>query len=175
MGFGHRVYKNFDPRATIIKAACDKLLAKRNIDDPIFDIAKQLEEVALKDEYFIERKLYPNVDFYSGVIYRAIGIPVQMFTVLFAMGRLPGWIAHWMEMHQNTNTKICRPRQIYVGAPKREFVPMDKRQVVTEGASRKDPCRPVLDSTPERLSRAVRLRRSSSPLTSNPQCASPSA
>ena len=128
MGFGHRVYKNYDPRATIIKAACDKLLAKRNINDPIFDIAKQLEEVALNDAYFIERKLYPNVDFYSGVIYRAIGIPVPMFTVLFAMGRLPGWIAHWLEMHQNTNTKICRPRQIYVGPPKRDFVPMDKRR-----------------------------------------------
>jgi citrate synthase len=128
MGFGHRVYKNFDPRATIIKSACDKLLAKRNINDPIFDVAKQLEEVALKDEYFVERKLYPNVDFYSGVIYRAIGIPVPMFTVLFAMGRLPGWISHWLEMHQNKNTKICRPRQIYVGAPKRGFVPMDKRR-----------------------------------------------
>jgi citrate synthase len=127
MGFGHRVYKNFDPRATIIKAACDKLLAKRHINDPIFEVAKQLEEVALKDQYFIERKLYPTVDFYSGVIYRAIGIPVQMFTVLFAMGRLPGWIAHWLEMHQNQNTKICRPRQIYVGETKRDFVPMDKR------------------------------------------------
>jgi citrate synthase len=128
MGFGHRVYKNFDPRATIIKSACDKLLAKRHINDPIFDVAKQLEEVALKDEYFIERKLYPNVDFYSGVIYRAIGIPVPMFTVLFAMGRLPGWIAHWLEMHQNKSTKICRPRQIYIGPPKRDFLPMDKRR-----------------------------------------------
>jgi citrate synthase len=127
MGFGHRVYKNYDPRATIIKAACDKLLAKRHINDPIFDIAKQLEEVALNDPYFVERKLYPNVDFYSGVIYRAIGIPVPMFTVLFAMGRLPGWIAHWLEMHQNPNTRICRPRQIYTGAEKRPFVPIDKR------------------------------------------------
>src|SRR5256714_12218352 len=128
MGFGHRVYKSFDPRATIIKTACDKLLAKRHISDPIFDIAKQLEDVALHDEYFIERKLYPNVDFYSGVIYRAIGIPVPMFTVLFAMGRLPGWISHWLEMHQNPNTRICRPRQVYVGANKRDYVPMDKRR-----------------------------------------------
>ena len=109
MGFGHRVYKNFDPRATIIKAACDKLLAKRHINDPIFDIAKQLEEVALNDPYFIERKLYPNVDFYSGVIYRAIGIPVQMFTVLFAMGRLPGWIAHWLEMHTQPDQEDLPP------------------------------------------------------------------
>jgi citrate synthase len=127
MGFGHRVYKNFDPRATIIKAACDKLLAKRSINDPIFDIAKQLEEVALNDPYFIERKLYPNVDFYSGVIYRAIGIPVPMFTVLFAMGRLSGWIAHWLEMHQNPQTRIARPRQIYVGEAERKFVPIEKR------------------------------------------------
>ncbi len=127
MGFGHRVYKNFDPRATIIKKACDKLLAKRRISDPIFEIAQQLEEVALKDEYFIERKLYPNVDFYSGVIYRAIGIPVPMFTVLFAIGRLPGWIAHWLEMRRNPNKKICRPRQIYTGPTKRDFVPVEKR------------------------------------------------
>jgi citrate synthase len=127
MGFGHRVYKNYDPRATIIKSMCDRLLAKRSIKDPIFDIAKQLEEVALNDEYFIERKLYPNVDFYSGVIYRAIGIPVPMFTVLFAMGRLPGWIAHWLEMHRNPNKKICRPRQIYTGPNERPFVPIEKR------------------------------------------------
>jgi citrate synthase len=127
MGFGHRVYKNFDPRATIIKTACDKLLAKRGISDPIFEIAQQLEEVALKDEYFIERKLYPNVDFYSGVIYRAIGIPVPMFTVLFAIGRLPGWIAHWLEMRRNPNKKICRPRQVYTGPKKRDFVPIGKR------------------------------------------------
>ncbi len=128
MGFGHRVYKNFDPRATIIKNACDKLLAKRKIDDPIFDIAQQLEEVALNDEYFIERKLYPNVDFYSGVIYRALGIPVQMFTVLFAIGRLPGWIAHWKEMHQSPTKRICRPRQIYTGPHEREFVSLEKRK-----------------------------------------------
>jgi citrate synthase len=128
MGFGHRVYKNYDPRASIIKATSDKLLKKRQIHDPIFDIAQQLEEVALNDPYFIERKLYPNVDFYSGVIYRAMGIPVQMFTVLFAMGRLPGWIAHWMEMHHSPTNKIGRPRQIYIGANQRPFVPIEKRQ-----------------------------------------------
>ncbi len=127
MGFGHRVYKNFDPRATIIKASCDKLLKKRNIDDPIFDIAQELAEVALSDEYFIERKLYPNVDFYSGVIYRAIGIPTPMFTVLFSIGRLPGWIAHWSEMHESPTKRICRPRQIYTGANEREIVPIEKR------------------------------------------------
>jgi len=128
MGFGHRVYKNFDPRATIIKEMCRKLLARRRIDDPIFDIALKLEEVALEDDYFIERKLYPNVDFYSGVIYRAIGIPVQMFTVLFAMGRLPGWIAHWKEMHASPNKRIFRPRQIYTGPVERPFVPLKKRK-----------------------------------------------
>jgi citrate synthase len=127
MGFGHRVYKNYDPRAKLIKATCDKLLAKLSLRDPIFDIAQQLEAVALADEYFIERKLYPNVDFYSGVIYRAMGIPVQMFTVLFAMGRLPGWIAHWIEMHHSPTKKICRPRQIYTGATLRDFVPIAKR------------------------------------------------
>ena len=127
MGFGHRVYKNYDPRAKLIKATCDKLLAKIERKDPLFDIAQQLEEVARADEYFIERKLYPNVDFYSGVIYRAMGIPEQMFTVLFAMGRLPGWIAHWMEMHRSPTKKICRPRQIYSGETLREFVPIDQR------------------------------------------------
>jgi len=127
MGFGHRVYKNYDPRATIIKRMCDKLLAKRHIDDPIFEIAQELEHVALSDPYFIERKLYPNVDFYSGVIYRAIGIPVQMFTALFAIGRLPGWIAHWMEMHESPNKRICRPRQIYTGPTERKFIPIEKR------------------------------------------------
>ena len=127
MGFGHRVYKNYDPRATIIKASCDKLLAKIDRCDPLFDIAQQLEEVARGDDYFIERKLYPNVDFYSGVIYRAMGIPEQMFTVLFAMGRLPGWIAHWMEMHRSPKKKICRPRQVYSGETLREFVPLDQR------------------------------------------------
>jgi citrate synthase len=127
MGFGHRVYKNFDPRATIIKAACDRLLAKLKVDDPLFKIAQELETVALNDEYFVQRKLYPNVDFYSGVIYRALGIPMQMFTVLFAMGRLPGWIAHWKEMHASPGKKICRPRQVYTGPTLREFVPLKKR------------------------------------------------
>ncbi len=127
MGFGHRVYKNFDPRATIIRASCNKLLAKLNLDDPLFEVAQKLEEVALKDEYFIERKLYPNVDFYSGVIYRALGIPIQMFTVLFAIGRLPGWLAHWREMHANAATRINRPRQVYTGANERDFVPIEKR------------------------------------------------
>jgi citrate synthase len=120
MGFGHRVYKNYDPRATIIKQACDVLLKKLNLKDPLFDVAQELEAVALKDPYFVERKLYPNVDFYSGVIYRAMGIPVQMFTVLFAMGRLPGWIAHWCEMQRNPNTRIGRPRQVYTGPLTRE-------------------------------------------------------
>jgi citrate synthase len=127
MGFGHRVYKNYDPRAKIIKAACDILLKKLNLKDPLFDVAQQLEEVALKDPYFIERKLYPNVDFYSGVIYRAMGIPVQMFTVLFAIGRLPGWIAHWVEMQQSPNSRIGRPRQVYTGPLERKIVSIDKR------------------------------------------------
>ncbi len=128
MGFGHRVYKNFDPRATLIKKMCDKLLKKRQIHDPIFDIAQELEKVALSDPYFIERKLYPNVDFYSGVIYRAMGIPVQMFTVLFAIGRLPGWIAHWKEMQAAPGKKICRPRQIYTGHTERAFTAIEKRK-----------------------------------------------
>ena len=128
MGFGHRVYKNFDPRATLIKTSCDKLLEKLDIDDPLFEIAQKLEKVALEDEYFVQRKLYPNVDFYSGVIYRAMGIPVEMFTVLFAIGRLPGWIAHWREMQLSPTSRICRPRQIYQGSTKREFVALDKRQ-----------------------------------------------
>src|SRR5262245_2005705 len=128
MGFGHRVYKNFDPRCTIIREACKKVLSKMEIRDPLFDIARDLEQVALSDEYFIERKLYPNVDFYSGVIYRALGIPIGMFTVLFAMGRLPGWIAHWVEMHQNPQKRICRPRQIYVGPTHRPFVPLAERK-----------------------------------------------
>ncbi len=127
MGFGHRVYKNYDPRAKIIKAACDTLLKKLNLNDPLFEVAQQLEEVALKDPYFVERKLYPNVDFYSGVIYRAMGIPVQMFTVLFAIGRLPGWIAHWVEMHHSPNTRIGRPRQVYTGPVIREVIPIDQR------------------------------------------------
>jgi citrate synthase len=127
MGFGHRVYKNFDPRAKLIKRACDRLLEKRNINDPLFDIAQELEQVALSDEYFIERKLYPNVDFYSGVIYRAMGIPVPMFTVLFSMGRLPGWIAHWKEMHDSESPRIARPRQIYTGHNTRQFLPLEVR------------------------------------------------
>jgi citrate synthase len=127
MGFGHRVYKNYDPRATIIRATCERLLAKLDRSDPFFEIAQELEQVALNDEYFIERKLYPNVDFYSGVIYRAMGIPVQMFTVLFAMGRLPGWLAHWKEMHASSTSRIGRPRQIYTGAAKRRFVEMKDR------------------------------------------------
>ncbi len=126
MGFGHRVYKNRDPRATIIKASCDKLLQKLDLQDPLFEVAQKLEEVALRDGYFVERKLYPNVDFYSGVIYRALGIPVQMFTVLFAIGRLPGWIAHWKEMHAD-GSRINRPRQIYTGPTQRSFVPIEQR------------------------------------------------
>ncbi len=127
MGFGHRVYKNYDPRAKIIKSACDVLLKKLNLNDPLFDVAQELEAVALQDPYFVERKLYPNVDFYSGVIYRAMGIPVQMFTVLFAIGRLPGWIAHWVEMHNSPSTRIGRPRQVYTGATIRDVVPIDQR------------------------------------------------
>jgi citrate synthase len=127
MGFGHRVYKNYDPRAKIIKQMCDRLVSRLKIKDPILDIAQELEEVALSDPYFIERKLYPNVDFYTGIIYRAMGIPEQMFTVLFAIGRLPGWIAHWKEMHVSPSKKIYRPRQVYTGPLQREFVPIDKR------------------------------------------------
>jgi citrate synthase len=127
MGFGHRVYKNFDPRATVIKNACDRVLDKLGIDDPILDIAKQLEEAALKDDYFVERKLYPNVDFYSGIIYRAIGIPVNMFTVMFALGRLPGWIAQWKEMVDDPTHRITRPRQIYQGSTAVDFVPIEQR------------------------------------------------
>jgi citrate synthase len=127
MGFGHRVYKNFDPRAKIIKKACDDILEKLGIDDEVLEIAKKLEEVALKDPYFVERKLYPNVDFYSGIIYRALGFPTDMFTVLFALGRLPGWIAQWKEMKDNKEP-IGRPRQIYVGATNRDYVEMKDRQ-----------------------------------------------
>lgn len=127
MGFGHRVYKNFDPRAKIIKVACDQVLNRLGINDPILDIAKQLEETALSDEYFVERKLYPNVDFYSGIIYRAIGIPTDMFTVMFALGRLPGWISQWKEMRES-NEPIGRPRQLYIGHAEREYVPVGKRK-----------------------------------------------
>jgi citrate synthase len=127
MGFGHRIYKNYDPRAKVIKEVCHKLMAKHKLDDPIFDLAQELEEVALNDEYFVQRKLYPNVDFYSGIIYRIIGIPKNMYTVLFALGRLPGWIAHWREMHDAPNMRIHRPRQLYMGSAKREFVPLINR------------------------------------------------
>ncbi|WP_422359246.1 citrate synthase [Reichenbachiella sp.] len=126
MGFGHRVYKNFDPRAKIIKKAADDVLDKLGVVDPVLDIAKGLEEVALKDPYFVERNLYPNVDFYSGIIYRALGIPTEMFTVMFALGRLPGWIAQWKEMREN-NEPIGRPRQVYVGETERPYVDINKR------------------------------------------------
>jgi citrate synthase len=126
MGFGHRVYKNFDPRAKIIKVAADEVLADLGIEDPVLDIAKGLSAEALSDPYFVDRKLYPNVDFYSGIIYRAMGIPVEMFTVMFALGRLPGWIAQWKEMRQRKEP-IGRPRQIYIGENHREFKEISKR------------------------------------------------
>jgi citrate synthase len=126
-GFGHRVYKNFDPRATIIKAAADRVLRATGADDALFEVAQRLEEVALRDEYFVSRKLYPNVDFYSGLIYRAIGFPKNMFTNCFAIGRLPGWIAQWKEMIESPETKIGRPRQIYVGERSRNYVPIGQR------------------------------------------------
>ncbi|HLT06934.1 MAG TPA: citrate synthase [Cyclobacteriaceae bacterium] len=126
MGFGHRVYKNFDPRAKIIKKAADDVLTKLGVNDPVLDIAKELEEAALNDPYFVERKLYPNVDFYSGIIYRALGIPTDMFTVMFALGRLPGWIAQWKEMREN-NEPIGRPRQVYTGANERTYVEVNNR------------------------------------------------
>jgi citrate synthase len=127
MGFGHRVYKNFDPRATVIKNACDKVLAQLGIDDPVLDLAKQLEEAALADDYFVERKLYPNVYLYSGIIHRAIGIPVNMFTVMFALGRLPGWIGQWKEMMDDPTHRITRPRQIYQGNTEVDYVPIEQR------------------------------------------------
>lgn len=127
VGFGHRVYKSHDPRARLIKKACDDVLEELHISDPFLDIAKEIEEIVLKDQYFIDRNLYPNVDFYSGIIYRAIRIPSDMFTVMFALGRLPGWIAHWKEMWDDPNWRIGRPRQIYVGPNRRPFVPMEKR------------------------------------------------
>jgi len=126
MGFGHRVYKNFDPRAKIIKKAADEVLNDLGVEDPILAIAKGLEKEALEDPYFVERKLYPNVDFYSGIIYRALGIPTEMFTVMFALGRLPGWIAQWKEMREN-NEPIGRPRQVYIGENFRDFVPVENR------------------------------------------------
>ncbi len=127
MGFGHRVYKNFDPRAKIIKKTCDRVLEKLGVDDPLLEIARKLEETALHDDYFVERKLYPNVDFYSGILYRALGIPTEMFTVMFAIGRLPGWIAQWREMINAPDARIGRPRQIYTGETARPFVPLHHR------------------------------------------------
>lgn len=127
MGFGHRIYKNFDPRARIIKAAAAEVLDSLGIDDPLLDVARELEEVALQDDYFIERKLYPNVDFYSGIIYRAMGFPTDMFTVLFALGRLPGWIAQWRELSADLEAKIFRPRQLYMGPAQRDLVPIEER------------------------------------------------
>lgn len=127
MGFGHRVYKNFDPRAEILKSTAAEVLDLLGQEDPLLDIARNLERIALEDEYFVQRKLYPNVDFYSGILYRAMGIPVEMFTVMFALGRLPGWIGHWKEMREDPKGRIFRPRQIYVGANAREYVPIDQR------------------------------------------------
>ena len=128
MGFGHRVYKNFDPRARIIKESCHALLKKLNVNDPLLELAMRLEEVALSDEYFVKRKLYPNVDYYSGIIMRALGIPTNMFTVMFAIGRLPGWIAHWREVRIGGTQRIDRPRQVYTGAAKRGYVPIEQRK-----------------------------------------------
>jgi citrate synthase len=127
MGFGHRVYKNFDPRATILRKKAKALLADMGLDDPLLEIAQRLEEVALSDAYFVERKLYPNVDFYSGIMYRAMGIPTDMFTVMFALGRLPGWMAHWKELREDPKGRIMRPRQIYTGEKERNLVPQDQR------------------------------------------------
>ncbi len=126
-GFGHRVYKNYDPRAKLLKASCDKVLAKLRRQDPLLDIARKLEEAALNDPYFVDRKLYPNVDFYSGILLRAMGIPTNMFTVCFAIGRLPGWIAQWREQHIDPNTRILRPRQVYVGPTESPYIPMEDR------------------------------------------------
>jgi citrate synthase len=127
MGFGHRVYKNYDPRAAIVKKAARDVLDRMNTTDPLLDIAVRLEEIALADDFFVERKLYPNVDFYTGLIYKAMGFPTKMFTVLFALGRLPGWIAQWREMIKDPETKIGRPRQVYVGQTERSFLPIERR------------------------------------------------
>jgi len=126
-GFGHRVYKNYDPRAKILRQCCDRVFAKLNLRDPLLDIARKLEELALKDPYFVERKLYPNVDFYSGILLRAIGIPTNAFTVCFGIGRLPGWIAHWKEQHEDSTARIIRPRQVYTGNDVTDYVPIDQR------------------------------------------------
>lgn len=128
MGFGHRIYKNFDPRAKILKASCEKVLAELKVSDPLLDIAQKLEELALKDSYFVDRKLYPNVDFYSGIIMKAIGLPVNMFTVMFAIGRMPGWIAQWKEQFHDPANRIMRPRQVYVGNTIQDFVPLEQRK-----------------------------------------------
>ena len=126
-GFGHRIYRNYDPRAKILKEACDRVFSQLKRTDPLLDIARKLEELALADPYFIDRKLYPNVDFYSGMILRAMGIPTNMFTVCFAIGRLPGWIAQWKEQHEDPTSKILRPRQIYIGPTQTDYVPMKDR------------------------------------------------
>ena len=127
MGFGHRIYKTHDPRGKIIKSVCDKMLKKIRRHDPLLDIAQKLEEVALKDPYFIDHHLYPNVDFYSGIVLRAMGIPTNMFTVMFAIGRIPGWVAQWKESTEDSNWKLHRPRQIYTGPPRTVYVPIDQR------------------------------------------------
>ena len=128
MGFGHRVYKNFDPRATILRKMAEQVLQELGVNDPLLEIARKLEQVALSDEYFISRKLYPNVDFYSGILYRAMGIPTNMFTVMFAIGRLPGWLSHWREQRDEDTSRIYRPRQIYTGATERDYVALDQRK-----------------------------------------------
>ena len=127
-GFGHRVYKTYDPRGTIVQEACDDILKVLNVSDPLLDIGRQLEEIALNDQYFVDRNLFPNVDFYSGIIYRALGIPTNMFTVMFALGRLPGWISQWKEQQEDPTTKIGRPRQVYIGKTAREFMAMEERE-----------------------------------------------
>ena len=127
MGFGHRVYKNYDPRAALVRKMTHEVLGELGVSDPLLDVAMKLEEAALKDEYFVQRKLYPNVDFYSGIIYKALGIPVEMFTVMFAIARTAGWVAHWLEQQDDPENKIGRPRQIYTGAPNRDYVGMDQR------------------------------------------------
>jgi citrate synthase len=129
MGFGHRVYKNYDPRAAILKKSCNEVLSRLGVKSRLLEIAMKLEEIALKDDYFISHKLYPNVDYYSGIIYKALGVPVNMFTVMFAIGRMPGWIAQWLEMRYDADTRIARPRQIYTGATRRGYVPMESRRV----------------------------------------------
>ena len=127
MGFGHRVYKNYDPRATVLKEACDRVLAELHVTDPLLELAMELERIAVSDPYFVERKLYPNVDFYSGIILKAIGFPVSMFTVLFAVARTVGWVSQWKEMMEEPTNRIGRPRQLYTGAAPRDYVTIDKR------------------------------------------------